>query len=165
MSDLFLFIVVSFICLIREDPLPQRCEWDGRLLGGRRISMKGRQRMLSGPDGGSSYNERYSERMRDRNSWRPYRIPRPKLLNMGHCSRIRTISALLHEETDVRIAPILDTSPVAVATDALRCMAIGEGLSKTLVSLRLFVDKIISSILFIAELYFLCINRTILNVV
>ena len=133
LDDIFSTFILLFV--YREDPLPLRCEWDGRLLGGRRISMKGRQRMLSGPDGGSSHNDRYAERMRDRNSWRPYRIPRPKLLNMGHCSRIRTISALLHEETDVRIAPILDTSPVATATDALRCMAIGEaGLSKTLVS-------------------------------
>lgn len=105
--------------------------------------MKGRQRMLSGPDSSSSHhNDRYSERMRDRSSWRPYRIPRPKLLNMGHCSRIRTISAYLHEESDGRLPPIIDTSPVAVASeprmrdmsDALRCMAIGEGFSKTLVS-------------------------------
>lgn len=98
--------------------------------------------MLSGPDGSSSssnsssnYNERYIDRLRDRNNWRPYRIPRPKLLNMGHCSRIRTISALLHEETDARLTPILDTSPVASTTDAFRCMAIGDGLSKTLVSI------------------------------
>lgn len=125
---------------IREDPLPLRCEWDNRV-GGRRISMKGRQRMLSGPDSSSSqHNDRYSERMRDRNSWRPYRIPRPKLLNMGHCSRIRTISAYLQEESDVRLPPIIDTSPVAATSeprmrdmsDALRCMAIGEGFSKAL---------------------------------
>lgn len=107
--------------------------------------MKGRQRMLSGPDSSSSHqnNDRYSERMRDRSNWsRPYRIPRPKLLNMGHCSRIRTISALLHEESDVRLPPILDTSPVANTaeprlrdmSDALRCMAIGDGLNKTIVS-------------------------------
>lgn len=134
-----------FFCVFyREDPLPLRCEWDNRV-GGRRISMKGRQRMLSGPDSSSSHqnNDRYSERMRDRSNWsRPYRIPRPKLLNMGHCSRIRTISALLHEESDVRLPPILDTSPVANTaeprlrdmSDALRCMAIGDGLNKTIVS-------------------------------
>jgi len=107
-----------------NDAVPSRCEWDGRLLAGRRISIKGRQRVLSGPD-------RYSERIRDRSSWRPYRIPRPKVLNAGHCSRVRTISATLHEETD-RLAPPLDSSPVAVATDALRCMVIGDGLAKSL---------------------------------
>ena len=90
--------------------------------------------MLSGPDGGTSHNDCFNDRLRDRHSWRPYRIPRPKMLNIGHCSRLRTISALLHEEADVRIAPILDTSPVSIATDALRSMAIGDGLSKTLVN-------------------------------
>jgi hypothetical protein len=137
----FITIPTNASFIYREDPLPLRCEWDNR---GRRVSMKGRQRMLSGPDSSSSHNDRYSERMRDRSSWsRPYRIPRPKLLNMGHCSRIRTISALLHEESDVRLPTIRDTSPVANTaeprlrdmSDALRCMAIGEGLTKTIVSL------------------------------
>ena len=120
--------------------MPQRCEWDGRLLAGRRISMKGRQRMLSGPNGNSSaMNDRYSERMRaDRSGWRPYRIPRPKLLNMGHCSRQRTISATLHEEPDGRLPPLSDlTSPVLSASDALRSMAIADNnnlLSRTLVN-------------------------------
>lgn len=130
--------------------------------------MKGRQRMLSGPDSSSSqHNDRYSERMRDRNSWRPYRIPRPKLLNMGHCSRIRTISAYLQEESDVRLPPIIDTSPVAATSeprmrdmsDALRCMAIGEGFSKALVSfvllkfkycyllITIFTDRIILNVI------------------
>jgi len=109
-----------------SDSVTTRCEWDSRLLGGRRISIKGRQRVLSGPD-------RYCERMRDhtRSNWRPYRIPRPKVLNAGHCSRVRTISATLHEETD-RLTPAQDSSPVAVAADALQCMFIGDGLFKTL---------------------------------
>jgi len=107
-----------------SDTLLTRCEWDSRLLGGRRISIKGRQRVLSGPD-------RYCERIRDRSNWRPYRIPRPKVLNAGHCSRVRTISATLHEETD-RLTPTLDSSPVAVAADALQCMFIGDGLFKSL---------------------------------
>lgn len=119
----------SHVSQFREglsDTLLTRCEWDSRLLGGRRISIKGRQRVLSGPD-------RYCERIRDRSNWRPYRIPRPKVLNAGHCSRVRTISATLHEETD-RLTPTLDSSPVAVAADALQCMFIGDGLFKSLVS-------------------------------
>lgn len=110
-------------------------DWDGRLLAGRRFTTKGRQRMLSGPNGNAAGHDRYSERLRgDRSGWRPYRIPRPKLLNMGHCSRLRTISATLHEEPDGRLPLISDASPVASAADALRTMAIEEKLSKTLVS-------------------------------
>ena len=55
------------------------------------------------------------------------------MLNAGHRSRVRTISATLHEETD-RLTPAQDSSPVAVAADALQCMFIGDGLFKTLVS-------------------------------
>ena len=144
---LIVFTVIIFTKFSREglsDP------WEGRLLGGRRINMKGRQRMFSGPNGSSSSgggvgsgssSDRYAERMRERNiSYRPYRIPRPKLLNMG--SRLRTISATLHEEPESSrlLAPIPDSSPVSVTTDALRSMAIGEGasFSKTLVSHHFF---------------------------
>ena len=129
----FVFFCLEFSREGLSDP------WEGRLLGGRRINMKGRQRMFSGPNGGSSGSsngsgDRYAERMRERNiSYRPYRIPRPKLLNMG--SRLRTISATLHEEPESnRLAPILDSSPVSVTTDALRSMAIGENLGTTLLS-------------------------------
>ena len=119
-----------------------RCEYDGRLLAGRRISTKGRQRVLSGPNGNSSMNNgsmmiMNGERMRGehRAGWRPYRIPRPKLLNMGRCSRLRTISATLHEEPDHRLPLICDstTSSVGMTTDALRSMAIDERHSKILV--------------------------------
>lgn len=113
-----------------SEPMPQRCD----LLAGRRVNVKGRQRMLSGPNGNSSSSsssmgssERYCDRMRgERVGWRPYRIPRPKLLSMGHCSRHRTVSATLHEEPDGRLPPILDASPIASATDAIRSMAIED---------------------------------------
>ena len=106
--------------------MPQRCEWEGRLLGGRRVGMKGgRQRVLSGP----AVNDKYSDRTRECNNWRPYRIPRPKLLSNGHCPRVRTVSATLHEETD-RLEPAAEPSQVSITADALQCMAIGESANR-----------------------------------
>ena len=63
------------------------------------------------------------DRHRERSGWRPYRIPRPKLLQGAPCSRVRTISATLHEESE-RIVATTETSQLASAADALRAMVI-----------------------------------------
>ena len=127
--------------LFREsvDPLPQRYEWDNRFTSSRRIGMKTCHRVLSSPNISECYKIKgdcFVDRMRERSSWRPYRIPRPKLVGGGHCSgRVRTISATLHEEIE-KLVPTVDTSQVAIAADAFHSMAISEGRPKSSVSLH-----------------------------
>ena len=149
-----------FVC--REslnDPLPQRYEWDSRLMGGTSSSSSSNssrkigtnsQRVLSAPN----MLDCYPERTRDRTSWKPYRIPRPKLVNSGHCSRVRTISATLHEEVD-RFDHLLDTSQVAMAADALSSMALAESAAKSSVSF-FFATQLVNSTGYFFLLFWFC---------